>query len=250
VNGPAAARRDVRYQAFFPTVGTLGVIIALNATGIGVDVEVGRPAAWDQACMAGWLAGTMLAGFSFLMWLTAARVNAATYAPGGAGAYRQWTVAGWICPVLNLWVPYRMLADLLRASTPPAAGPRTVLARPDRGRARIVLLRSWCALWHAMWAALCLTTLADSGTGAPRLVNLAFQALSAGAAGCAIGVVVAVTRLQGQRAADPYVGPGSLPSAAPREFWFALAAVAMIAVVLLPVAPPAFDAAVRDLLAP
>jgi len=249
VNGPVSRRRDLRYQAFRPAVGMLGVIIAVNVTGIAVDADARVHAAWAGACLAGWLVGALLAGFCFLLWLTAARVNAATYAPGGAGAYRQWTVAGWICPVVNLWVPYRMLADLLRASAPPAAGPGTVLARPDRGRTAITLLRWWCGLWHAMWAVLCLTTVADSVTGAPRLVNLAFQALSIGAAACAIGVIVIITRLQGQRAADPYASAGALPSAGPPGFWFAVAAVAMI-VVLLQAAPPGFDAAVRDLLAP
>jgi hypothetical protein len=251
VNPPAYRRRDVRYQAFFPAAGMLGVIIATNLTGVAVDADPRLPAAWAASCLVWWLAGIPLSGLFFLLWLTAARRNAATYPPGGAGACRQWTVAGWICPVANLWIPYRMLADLLRASAPPADGPGTVLAGPGGGRPGMIVLRWWCGLWHAMWAAACLTTVADSVSGHPRLVNLAFQILSMGAAACAIAIMVTVTRLQGRRAAEPYAVTGALPKAGPPWFWFAVAAAAVIVLPFLCLpTPPGFYAALRDLIVP
>jgi hypothetical protein len=249
VNGPGL-RRDLRYQAFYPTVVMLGVIIATNMTFIAVEAAGGRPADLAKWAVSAWLGSTLLTAFFFLLWFTAARRNAATYPPGGIGAFRNWTVSGWICPLVNLWAPYRMLADLLRASAPPGDDPGSVLARPGHGRPGITLLRWWCALWHAMWAAACLSAVLGSVTGAPRLVNMTFQALSAAAAACAIGVVVTVTRLQGQRAGGPYAEPARLPMAAPTAFWFAVAVVTVIAVMFLQFAPPWFDTAARDLIVP
>jgi hypothetical protein len=251
VNPPAHPRRDLREEAFFPAAGMLGVIIATNLTGIAIDTGARLPAARAAACLAWWLAEIPLTSLFFLVWLTAARRNAATYPPGGAGAYRQWTVAGWICPVANLWIPYRMLAGVLRSSAPPAEGPWTVLAGPRSERAGITVLRWWCGLWHAMWAA-CLITVTGDVAGSPRLANLAFQALSIGAAACAIAIMVTVTRLQGRRAAEPYAATGAPPRAAPPWFWFAAPAAAVIVVTILclPFTPPGFFAALRDLFVP
>jgi Domain of unknown function (DUF4328) len=249
VNGPGL-RRDLRYQAFYPTVGMLGVTIATNLTFIAVDAAAGVPANWTKPSVTAWLGNTVLTGFFFLLWFGAARRNAATYPPGGVGAFRNWTVSGWICPVINLWAPYRMLADLLRASAPPEDDPGTVLASPGHGRAAIALLRWWCGLWHAMWAAACLTAVASSVTDAPRLVDVTFQALSAAAAACAIGVVVTATRMQAKRAPGPYAEPASLPRAAPGVFWFTLVAFTVVVVMFLQFAPHWFDTAARDLIVP
>jgi Domain of unknown function (DUF4328) len=223
-------RRDVRYQAFYPTICMLSAVIALDAAGI-VCCTGNIPTQFAVLCLVLWPPATFVTAVFFLIWLSAARTNTATYQPGGVGAYRNWTVSGWLCPVVNLWVPYRIMADILRASSQPAAQTPAVLAAPER-RPGITLLRGWCLLWHGTWVSLCSAAVLASIVGTSRLAALVFQALSLGAAACAIGIVVIVTRLQVVRAGEPYFQPESLPRAAPRWFWLYFAA-ALVAVVML-----------------
>lgn len=59
------------------------------------------------------------AGVAFLVWLWRARVNAELVS--GAAAHRRsrgWAVGGWFVPVANLWIPYQVVADVWRASSP------------------------------------------------------------------------------------------------------------------------------------
>jgi hypothetical protein len=238
-------RRDVRYQAFYPTISMLGMVIALDVAGI-VCCTGNVPTQFAVLCLVLWPPATALTAFVFLIWLSAARTNTATYQPGAIGAYRNWTVSGWFCPVLNLWIPYRIMADILRASAQPTGQTPAVLAAPER-RPGITLLRCWCLLWHATWASLCSVAVLESIVGTPRLAALVFQALSLGAAACAIGIVVTVTRLQVERAGEPYFQPERWPRAAPRWFWLSFAAGLIVVVTLIWNVPLAHVNEVRDL---
>jgi hypothetical protein len=197
-----------------------------------------------------WVVVTGVAGICFLRWLCRARRNAATYEPGCVGVCRQWTVGGWLCPIINLWIPYRVLADVLwtTAQSEPETPP--ILAAPPVRPAGRRVLRVWCVAWHGMWLAF-LTAIYDThGAEVAWLAELAFLVLSTGAAACMIGVVWIVTRGQELRESDPYVEPAAVPRAAPAWFWGA--AVAMI-VTLMTVAhhlPLGHLAAFRDLLVP
>ncbi|MFF2141575.1 DUF4328 domain-containing protein [Kitasatospora sp. NPDC058190] len=65
------------------------------------------------------LAVMVAAGLVFMVWLWRARINAERLA--GRGSQRRaraWVVAGWTVPVANLWVPYQVVSDVWRASSP------------------------------------------------------------------------------------------------------------------------------------
>ena len=58
------------------------------------------------------------AGVLFLVWLWRARRNAELQA--GAASQRTargWTIGGFFCPVVNLWMPYQIVIDIYRASS-------------------------------------------------------------------------------------------------------------------------------------
>lgn len=58
------------------------------------------------------------AGVMFLVWLWRARRNAELQAgPASQRTARGWTIGGWFCPVANLWMPYRVVIDIYRASS-------------------------------------------------------------------------------------------------------------------------------------
>jgi hypothetical protein len=58
-------------------------------------------------------------GLVFLGWLRRARTNAEWLAgPDSQHLSRGWTIGGWFCPVVNLWFPHRVVADIWRASAP------------------------------------------------------------------------------------------------------------------------------------
>jgi hypothetical protein len=197
-----------------------------------------------------WVAVTGGSAICFLRWLYFARRNAASYGPGGVGAFRQWTVGGWLCPVVNLWIPYRVLADVLRATAPGESGPPPVLAAPPERPAGTRVLRLWCAAWHAMWLALLTASFSTTSARVSWLAELAFLVLSIGAAACMIGIVTTVTRGQARREADPYIEPASVPQAAPAWFWVAVVPAFVIFMTVSRHLPLGHLAAFRDLFVP
>ncbi|WAL74383.1 DUF4328 domain-containing protein [Kitasatospora sp. YST-16] len=61
----------------------------------------------------------LVAGVAFVVWLWRARVNAEVI--GGAASQRRargWVLGGWGAPVANMWVPYQVVSDVWRASSP------------------------------------------------------------------------------------------------------------------------------------
>lgn len=67
----------------------------------------------------------VLAAVAFIVWLWRVRANAELLVgPHGQRLTREWVIAGWICPVVNLWFPYRVVVDVWRASSPDRANVR------------------------------------------------------------------------------------------------------------------------------
>jgi hypothetical protein len=231
---PLRPRKDAGSLGY-ATIILLSLVIVVNVVGAFVVLtagpEVGLAAAVVNVM---WVMATGVTGIFFLAWLCRARMTAASYGPGCVGAYRTWTVAGWLCPVVNLWVPYRILADVLRASDRPDPDALPILAAPPRHPAGVTALRGWCVAWHGMWLVL-LSAVVDNGiTASAWLPDLAFQLLSIAAAVSAIAVITTVTRGQDRRASDPYFRPVRFPQAAPAWFW---PAAVVVFVGLVTVAP-------------
>lgn len=122
------------------------------------------------------LLGLVVAGIVFVNWTYSARVNAELF--GGAHSQRLgrgWAVGGWVCPVVNLWFPYRIVADIYRASA--------------RRRVRSTLVAFWWAALLAGTVVMGVVTriLGNDGTAADKLrsdaqvttVGLVFQLVAA-----------------------------------------------------------------------
>jgi len=226
--GQIRVRRDLRANACV-TVTMLAGIITLNLAGIAAGTARDRPGYLDIV----WLVLLGITGIVFLTWFARARRNTASYGPNRVRAYPEWTIAGWLCPIACAWIPYKITAEILWASSMPASA----VPLPASVRSATALVRSWWALWIGMWVALwafLVAYLMASGDGwgvtTPQvLLDLAFQLLSTAAAACAIVVVLAITRLQAQRAAEPVAPSQRLPRSAPRGLVAAAAALTVLA---------------------
>lgn len=213
--GQMTVRRDLRAKARI-TITMLAGIITLNLAGIAAGTAMDWPGLLDMV----WLALLGITGIVFLAWFAQARKNTASYGPDRVRAYPQWTVAGWLCPIACAWIPRQITAEILRASSIPASA----MPLPASARSATALLRWWWTLWIAMWAALWafLVIYLAAGTRGwgvttPQvLLDLVFQLLSIAAASCDIAVVLVITRLQAQRAAEPGALSQRPPRSAPR----------------------------------
>ncbi|TLF98293.1 DUF4328 domain-containing protein [Nocardia cyriacigeorgica] len=70
-----------------------------------------------------WLAGLGLlmqsaAAVVFIVWLWRARRNAEALCGARHRLAAGWVIGGWICPVVNVWFPHVIVADVVRASDP------------------------------------------------------------------------------------------------------------------------------------
>jgi hypothetical protein len=229
---PAHSRHDLRVPAKI-TVGLLVAVMTLNLAGIAAGTREDQPGRLDGLWVL-LLGGT---GISFLRWFVLARRNSASYGPDRVRVYATWTAAGWLCPGVSLWVPFRITAEILRSS----AIPVHTGTMPAGGTPRAALLRWWWAMWIGMWLVLWAFVVAylqadlnaQGVTAVQEVLDLAFQLLSIGAAACAIAVVVAISRHQAQRAAESVTSSQRLPAAAPAGMRWAAGAVAIIAAPLL-----------------
>jgi len=218
---PPLPRRQSLGSLASTTTVWLSLSIVVSACGVFLVLTAGAYAPGIKGLVnALWALVTCVISICFLRWLSRARRNAATYGPGGVGRYPNWTVGGWLCPVVNLWVPYRIVADLVRASMP-VPGTPTVLAAPPPRPAAAGVLRGWFVLWHGMWVAFLTASFDSAFIESSWLAELAFLVLSIGAASCAIVMVVTVTSWQDRREADPFYRAVIVPRAAPSWFWAA-----------------------------
>jgi hypothetical protein len=216
----------------------LAAAAAVSAAGLAANIGTGWPGRW----MGLWADVSAVAGVFFLRWLTRARSNADSY---GAGLrdWQGWEVGAWLCPVANLWIPFRITADILRASTRAGDGSGQILAARDTPG--IGLIRAWWALWLGMWLAFwgfahSYVKANDNGLGittGQRVWDMVFELLSIGAAACAAAVVVTITRRQARRAPDPVHEREGFPWIVPVG-WLALGCAPLVAVVAPLVARP------------
>jgi len=228
IAGRPAPRRDLRPAADL-TVAGLALTIAASAADLFLDVAHD----WPGSLAGVWLILTLGTGVLFLVWFSGARANTASYGPGRIRRCRDWTLAGWVCPVAAFWVPFLISAEILDASARPATG----TADGDHAASNMVtVLRAWWALWLGTWVAWwCFVVdyvIADSGSGvttSQRLLGGAADLLSISAAGCAIAVIAMITRLQASRAAEPAFPSGTRLDA--RRAW----ALSLIGIPLVPV---------------
>ncbi|MFC9997052.1 DUF4328 domain-containing protein [Nocardia sp. NPDC127526] len=95
-----------------------------------------------------WALAFIATGIAFLIWLWRARRNAETLCAARHRRSMGWILGGWFCPVVNLWFPAIILADVVRASDPrtPADAP-TLRGRPGAG-----LVTAWWAALLVHWA--------------------------------------------------------------------------------------------------
>jgi hypothetical protein len=136
------------------------------------------------------LVGAVLAaltGALFLGWLWRAHQQA-----GAARRYRSgWVLAGWLLPLVNLWLPPRLIHDVWVGSAP---------HRPaDRYRAAAIVAAWWISLLSAIGLAELfrtggMDTLADARMAAQ--IGLAGAAAQALAATLCMAIVFHITRLQ------------------------------------------------------
>jgi len=72
------------------------------------------------------VAATVLCAVAFLGWLLRMRSNARALSGDPPRYAWPWVYAGWIVPVMNLWVPRGLLADVHEDSAPGKRLPRVV----------------------------------------------------------------------------------------------------------------------------
>lgn len=157
---------------------------------------------------------TLLCAVAFLLWLLRVRDNARALS-GQAPRYAwPWVYLGWIVPVVNLWVPRGVVADVHRKSAPGERLPRAV---------------NW---WWGLWLAGMLSGVGQMYTGSTddtiaRAYSdvqylLVADAALVGAAVAGVFVVRAITAVQQARivqrdaAEAPGAAPGGLASASDR----------------------------------
>ncbi|MGW0908561.1 DUF4328 domain-containing protein [Streptomyces sp. NPDC002853] len=67
-----------------------------------------------------------LCAIAFLAWLWRVRINAQALSGRPLRDAWPWVYAGWIVPIVNLWIPRRIIADIHHASAPDHRMPRVV----------------------------------------------------------------------------------------------------------------------------
>ena len=112
----------------------------------------------------------------FIIWFYRARKNVDTYGPSRQRRSPGWAIGGWFCPVVNLWFPYQIAADVLAASHAPAV----------RGRGT---LRAWWTLW--LIANFLAVSAAGTGNGA-RSVRELITAADTAVLAVAVNIAAAI----------------------------------------------------------
>ncbi|MFI6772487.1 DUF4328 domain-containing protein [Nocardia sp. NPDC050412] len=105
---------------------------------------------WQSSTWAGSIASWLLlcAGIVVIVWLWRARRNVEMLCAARHRLSIGWVIGGWFCPVVNLWFPHMVIADVLRASDPRTPADAPVL----RGRPAGPLVTAWWLSFLVGWA--------------------------------------------------------------------------------------------------
>jgi hypothetical protein len=133
----------------------------------------------------------------YLCWLFRARTN--TEAWGGVDHKygRGWAIGGWVTPIGNFWIPFRVVADVHRNSVPASMSRGDV---PPEFR-----------IWWGLVLAAAVMGRINPGTDTldglrnDTLVNMAYVAALIAAAVFALLVVRRISKAQGERTAEWHV---------------------------------------------
>ncbi|BCK54637.1 DUF4328 domain-containing protein [Nocardia wallacei] len=104
---------------------------------------------WHSDTWAGSAASFLLvgAGAAVIAWFWYARRGAQTRCAARHTLHAGWAIGGWFCPVVNIWFPHTVLADVVRASDP-----HTPVDAPDlRGRPAGALVTVWWLSFLSNW---------------------------------------------------------------------------------------------------
>lgn len=88
-----------------------------------------------------------VAGGLFITWLWRARHNAENLSPSEHRRAKGWVIGSWICPVVNLWFPLQIVADIWKTSDPAQRGQAWDLAQVRNG----ALVNWWWATFMLAW---------------------------------------------------------------------------------------------------
>jgi len=219
-------RRSVKVLGllFMVSAGISWVAVGYDISEIRLDIAQagqlgGDPAmrlAYDTAGSIVWTAQLIalaITATAFLTWLHRVRVNVRALGARRLAYRREWTILGFLVPVLNLFRPYQVIREIWQASDPSTGDPMAwkVVAAPRR-------IALWWGLFVAYFAleALAATMIGTSvsaqvirlGHGAGMLADLC-AALSASVA---YFVVVWITEAQeAKRRAFGRGRPSDLP---------------------------------------
>ncbi len=90
------------------------------------------------------LAVLVVTAILFLVWIYRSHRNLTALGASGLKYSPKWAVGGWFIPIMNLWRPYQVTAEIAKASGPESSDPegqawQTASVSP--------LLKFWWALW-------------------------------------------------------------------------------------------------------
>jgi hypothetical protein len=188
---PPVAIRPLRTLA---TTVSVAVLISgvLTAAGVefGTNADPGRPnSVWAAAELLGGAAG--LVGFVvFVVWLYRARRNVELWPDWEPNWSKGWTIAAWLIPIANIYLPSLVVSEVARLSVPPDREGR---------RSRLGMLSR---IWWVGWVVLLLTRarlLDDTVTHGTPIVVITVLLQLAVAVGTVL-LVRAVTAEQERRA--------------------------------------------------
>ncbi|MFF8791108.1 DUF4328 domain-containing protein [Streptomyces sp. NPDC015125] len=155
--------------------------------------EIDRADALYEASGTVQLATVLATAVVFVVWFHRTRVNAEVFAPEYHARKRGWAIWGWLVPVVNLWFPRQIAADIWNASA------------DEKSRSR-ALLNWWWVLWIVNLIFGRLAAQRYSGAREPEEIKGAIAGLMASdvfnimAAVLAIFFVRRLTRMQHEKA--------------------------------------------------
>lgn len=165
------------------------------------DAEIGASDSIYAASGFVELAGLVVAGVAFLIWMFRARANADLLAPDGHRHRKPWLIFGWIIPILSFWIPRQIIGDIWAASR-----------RIDQPRRSGVIIAWWAAWLLSSWVSSAVGSvivLADDLEGMAATAK--FDVVSMGmwlvAAALAAVVILRITHAQEARRLAPAAEP-------------------------------------------